>query len=116
MGATIPFSSGCTIRRACALGPSWTSLPTDKKNAILVTFDKFMVTTYAARFKAFSGQKFEVGASKPVAGDRTLVGVALLEGETRVGELARMLGGSEATAVQHARELLAGAGQASGAR
>ena len=43
-------------------------------------------------------------------GDRTTVEVRPLDGEARVGELARMLGGSEATAVQHARELLAAAG------
>lgn len=44
---------------------------------------------------------------KSVVTDRTLVEVSALEGEARVGELARMLGGSEATAAQHARELLA---------
>jgi DNA repair protein RecN (Recombination protein N) len=44
---------------------------------------------------------------KTVVTDRTLVEVSALEGEARVGELARMLGGSEATAAQHARELLA---------
>jgi DNA repair protein RecN (Recombination protein N) len=44
---------------------------------------------------------------KLVVSDRTIVEVHPLDGEARVGELARMLGGSEATAAQHARELLA---------
>jgi phospholipid transport system substrate-binding protein len=66
---TFDVATMCKI----AIGPAWTSLPTDKKNALLVTFDKFLVTTYAARFKGFSGQKFQVGDSKPVAGDRVLV-------------------------------------------
>ncbi|MFN3651521.1 MAG: DNA repair protein RecN [Armatimonadota bacterium] len=48
-----------------------------------------------------------VRVRKGVEGERTVVDVAPLEGEARIGELARMLGGSEATAVQHARELLA---------
>jgi phospholipid transport system substrate-binding protein len=80
---TFDVATMCKI----AIGPSWTSLPTDKKNAILVTFDKFMVTTYAARFKAFSGQKFEVGASKPVAGDRTLVETKLYKSDGEPVEL-----------------------------
>jgi DNA repair protein RecN (Recombination protein N) len=46
-------------------------------------------------------------ALKLVVGNRTVVDACPLDGEARVGELARMLGGSEATAVQHARELLA---------
>ena len=41
----------------------------------------------------------------------SVIRVECLEGEARVGELARMLGGSEETARRHARELLA-AGQA----
>ena len=48
-----------------------------------------------------------VQVRKLVVSDRTIVEVHPLDGEARVGELARMLGGSEATAAQHARELLA---------
>lgn len=48
-----------------------------------------------------------VQVQKRVVADRTIVEVHPLDGEARVGELARMLGGSEATAAQHARELLA---------
>lgn len=48
-----------------------------------------------------------VQVRKLVVADRTIVEVHPLDGEARVGELARMLGGSEATAAQHARELLA---------
>lgn len=56
-----------------AVGPTWTGLATDKKNAMLVAFDKFLVATYASRFKAFSNQQFAVGATKPAPGDRMLV-------------------------------------------
>jgi DNA repair protein RecN (Recombination protein N) len=48
-----------------------------------------------------------VQVRKLVVAERTIVEVHPLDGEARVGELARMLGGSEATAAQHARELLA---------
>jgi phospholipid transport system substrate-binding protein len=56
-----------------AMGGYWTTLPTDKKNAVLVAFDKYTVSTWASRFKAFKNEKFEVGATKPVPNDRVLV-------------------------------------------
>jgi phospholipid transport system substrate-binding protein len=56
-----------------ALGGYWTTLTTDKKNAVLVSFDKYTVSTYASRFKSFKNQKFLVGATKQVPNDRVLV-------------------------------------------
>jgi phospholipid transport system substrate-binding protein len=56
-----------------SVGGYWTEMPTDKKNAVLVAFDKYTVSTYASRFKSFSNQKFEVGATKQVPNDRVLV-------------------------------------------
>ncbi len=56
-----------------AVGGYWTQMPTEKKNALLVAFDKYTVATYASRFKSFNNQKFQVGASKPVPNDRVLV-------------------------------------------
>ncbi|MBI3910807.1 MAG: DNA repair protein RecN [Armatimonadetes bacterium] len=44
---------------------------------------------------------------KRTRGERTSVTVRRLNEEERVGELARMLGGSQATATEHARQLLA---------
>jgi len=66
---TFDVATMCKI----AVGPEWTKMPGDKKNALLVTFNKYMVTTYAARFKSFKNQKFEVGEAKPVDDDRQLV-------------------------------------------
>src|SRR5690349_7305424 len=56
-----------------AMGGYWTSLSTDKKNAVLVAFDKYTVSTYASRFKADKGVKFQVGEAKQVPNDRGLV-------------------------------------------
>ena len=64
-----------------AIGPAWTSMPTDKKDALLVAFDKYLVSTYAARFKKFSGQQFQVGAAKPAPGDRMLVESKLVKSD-----------------------------------
>jgi phospholipid transport system substrate-binding protein len=56
-----------------AMGGYWTTLTTDKKNAVLVSFDKYTVSTYASRFKSDKGIKFQVGETKPVPNDRKMV-------------------------------------------
>lgn len=56
-----------------AVGPEWTKMSGDEKGAVLVTFNKYMVTTYAARFKEYKNQKFEVGDTKPSGDGRVLV-------------------------------------------
>lgn len=60
-----------------AIGSGWTQFTPDEKTRMLEAFDRYMVTTYAARFKSYKGQKFEVGQVKHPAEDRSLV-------ETRV--------------------------------
>jgi len=56
-----------------AVGAEWTGFTADEKTRLLDTFDRYMVTTYAARFKAYKGQKFEVGEVKTPADNRALV-------------------------------------------
>src|SRR5262249_53377069 len=51
-------------------GPVFTA---DEKTRMLDTFGRYMVTTYASRFKKYKGQKFEVGEVKQPAENRTLV-------------------------------------------
>lgn len=70
-----------------AIGPYWTSLPTDKKNAVLVAFDKFLISTYAARFNDFGNQQFQVGATKPAPGDRKLVESKIVQSDGEPVEL-----------------------------
>jgi phospholipid transport system substrate-binding protein len=70
-----------------AMGGYWTTLPTDKKNAVLVAFDKYTVSTYASRFKSFDNQKFVVGATKPVPNDRMLVESKLVKSDGEPIEL-----------------------------
>ena len=70
-----------------AIGPAWTSMPTDKKNALLVAFDKYLVSTYAARFKKFGGQVFVVGTAKSAPGERMLVETKLVKSDGEPIEL-----------------------------
>jgi len=56
-----------------AIGSAWTNFTADEKSRMLDAFDRYMVTTYAARFKSYKGQKFEVGEVKTPAENRSLV-------------------------------------------
>jgi DNA repair protein RecN (Recombination protein N) len=80
------------------------------KMAELSRSNQVLCVTHLPQIASMACQHFQV--QKQVEAGRTKVEVTPLEGEARVGELARMLGGSEATAAQHARELLAASGEA----
>jgi phospholipid transport system substrate-binding protein len=70
-----------------AMGGYWTTLSTDKKNAVLVAFDKYTVSTYAARFKANKGVQFKVGETKQVPNDRMLVQSTIVKSDGEPVEL-----------------------------
>jgi phospholipid transport system substrate-binding protein len=70
-----------------SMGGYWTTLTTDKKNAILVAFDKYMVSTYASRFKADKGIKFQIGATKPVPNERKLVETKIVKADGEAIEI-----------------------------
>ena len=61
-----------------AIGTEWTVFTADEKTRMLDAFGRYMVTTYAARFKSYKGQKFEVGEVKQPAENRTLVETKLI--------------------------------------
>ena len=61
-----------------AVGAEWTNLTADEKSKLLAAFDRYMITTYAARFKAYKGQRFEVGEVKQPAENRALVETRLV--------------------------------------
>jgi phospholipid transport system substrate-binding protein len=56
-----------------AVGAEWTNLSADERSRLLDAFDRYLVTTYAARFKTYKGQRFAVGEVKTPAENRTLV-------------------------------------------
>jgi len=70
-----------------AMGGYWTTLSTDKKNAVLVAFDKYTVSTYASRFKSNKGIKFEVGATRQVPNERVLVESKIVKSDGEPVEL-----------------------------
>jgi phospholipid transport system substrate-binding protein len=77
LNETFDVATMCKI----AVGPEWTKMPGDKKGAVLVTFNKYMVTTYASRFKSDKKLIFKVGESKPAGDGRVLVESKLIRSE-----------------------------------
>lgn len=61
-----------------AVGPEWTNLKPDEKTKLLEAFDRYMISTYASRFKTDKGLKFQVGEVKTPADNRTLVETKLI--------------------------------------
>jgi len=63
-----------------AVGPAWTNFSAEDKDKLLDAFDRYMVTTYASRFKSYKGQKFEVGEVKqPSVNSSTVADRMLVE-------------------------------------
>lgn len=83
LNETFDVATMCKI----AVGPEWTKMPGDKKGAVLVTFNKYMVTTYASRFKSYKSQEFKVGESKPAGEGRVLVESQLIRSNGEPVEL-----------------------------
>lgn len=81
--------------------------------AALASERQVLAVTHLAQVAAHADTQFAV--SKSTRGDRTVAAVQLLEGETRVAELSRMLAGDDTSdhARSHAAELLAGAHRSS---
>ncbi len=80
---TFDVATMCKI----AVGPEWTNMSGDKKGGVLVAFNQYMVTTYAARFKEYKSQKFEVGEAKPAGEGRVLVESKLIRSNGEPVEL-----------------------------
>lgn len=60
-----------------AIGPEWTGFPADEKAGLLEVFDRYLITTYAARFRVNKGLKFDVGEVTEPQENRKLVATKL---------------------------------------
>jgi len=74
LNETFDIATMCRI----AVGPDWTAMSGEEKGAVLQTFDRYIVTTYAARFHNYNNQKFEVGEVKSASDGRVLVETRLV--------------------------------------
>jgi phospholipid transport system substrate-binding protein len=71
-----------------AAGPFWGRMSQDERQEVIAAFSDFSVSTYAARFNDFSGQRFEVVGHK--AGPQDSVWV-----------LTRLVGGGEPVSLNY---------------
>jgi phospholipid transport system substrate-binding protein len=64
-----------------AVGPAWTGFDEPTRQKIIDAFKRYTVATYADRFASYDGERFDVGAVKPVAGQRQVVETRLVPGD-----------------------------------
>ena len=76
-----------------AVGPMWSDASESDKKEMVEVFGRYMVTMYAARFKGFSGETFEVADSKDRDGGRVLVITKLNRKDKEPVELSYLLKG-----------------------
>lgn len=83
LNQTFDVATMCRI----AVGPDWTAMSGEKKGELLLTFHRYIVTTYAARFRSFVGQRFAVGELKEAGEGRMLLATQLIRSNGEMVEL-----------------------------
>jgi phospholipid transport system substrate-binding protein len=76
-----------------AVGPMWNDASQSDKNEMVEVFGRYMVTMYAARFKGYAGETFEIADSKPRDGGRVLVITKLNRKDKEPVELGYLMKG-----------------------
>jgi phospholipid transport system substrate-binding protein len=62
-----------------AVGPPWTSIPADQQNALVDSFTRMTIATYASRFDGYAGERFEVESKTETRGRNRIVRTRLIE-------------------------------------
>jgi phospholipid transport system substrate-binding protein len=76
-----------------AVGPMWNDASQADKTEMVEVFGRYMVTMYAARFKGYAGETFEIANSKPRDGGRVLVITMLNRKDKEPVELSYLMKG-----------------------
>jgi phospholipid transport system substrate-binding protein len=77
-----------------AVGPMWNDASQSDKTEMVEVFGRYMVTMYAARFKGYAGETFEIGESKVRDGGRVLVITKLNRKDKEPVELSYLMKGA----------------------
>jgi phospholipid transport system substrate-binding protein len=62
-----------------AVGPDWTSIPSEQQTALIDNFARMTIATYAARFDGYSGERFEVEPTTEARNTGRIVHTKLLQ-------------------------------------
>jgi phospholipid transport system substrate-binding protein len=76
-----------------AVGPMWNDATPDEQQAMVDVFGRYMVTMYAARFKGYGGESFDIAGSKERDGGRVLVITKLNRKDKEPVELSYLMKG-----------------------
>lgn len=76
-----------------AVGPMWTEATPDEQKAMVDVFGRYMITMYAARFKGYGGETFDIAGSKERDGGRVLVITKLNREDKEPVELSYLMKG-----------------------
>ena len=80
-----------------AVGPDWTSIPSDQRVALVENFTRMIIATYASRFDGYSGERFDVDPTTEVRRADRIVRTKLIhsDGQSEVlNYLVRETGGT----------------------
>lgn len=77
-----------------AVGPMWNDATPEDQKAMVEVFGRYMTTMYAARFKAYGGETFEIADSKERDGGRVLVITKLNRKDKEPVELSYLMKGA----------------------
>jgi phospholipid transport system substrate-binding protein len=70
------FNLPAVLRRV--IGLRWEAMSSDQQHALLASFTRFTVATYAANFNQFGGQHFDLTGMRPSGSDQ-IVGTTLVD-------------------------------------
>ncbi len=76
-----------------AVGPMWSDATPEDQKAMVEVFGRYMTTMYAARFKGYGGETFEIADSKERDGGRVLVITKLNRQDKEPVELSYLMKG-----------------------
>jgi phospholipid transport system substrate-binding protein len=76
-----------------AVGPMWNDATPDEQKAMVDVFGRYMITMYAARFKGYGGETFDIAGSKERDGGRVLVITKLNRKDKEPVELSYLMKG-----------------------
>jgi phospholipid transport system substrate-binding protein len=74
-----------------ALGSGWRKMDADQRRRYLAAFARFSVATHAARFKGFSGERFEITGQRKLAATQVLVNTRIIEGSGKATAINYLL-------------------------
>jgi phospholipid transport system substrate-binding protein len=77
-----------------AVGPDWSSIPSEQQTALIDNFAHMTIATYAARFDGYSGERFEVEPTAEARNTGRIVHTKLLQANGEPITLNYLLRGS----------------------